>query len=201
MKIVEGNFEFKAKLATREKTEYCVLHHAAWKKCSAADIHRIHTDERKWYGIGYHYFVGKDGIVTTGRSIETVGAHCEGNNYISVGICFEGDFEVEEMGEIQLQAGKELLKMISDIYPGVKFMGHGNMPGQNTLCPGIKFPFKKITNLGEKNETEKYKFDALNEAFANNIITDYNYWKNRLDEPTPVWAVMAMINNATRYNK
>ena len=116
-----------------------------WKKCTVEDIHRIHINERKFFGIGYHFFIRKDGTVNIGRGIDEVGAHCKGFNDISVGVCFEGDYELEkEMPAEQLQAGRELIKMITDIYNDLEIRTHGNMPNQATLCAGRYFPFDEL---------------------------------------------------------
>lgn len=177
MQIVEGNFKFKAELKDRDKTTHLVLHHAMWKNCTAQDIHRIHINERKFFGIGYNYFVSKDGFVTTGRSIEKIGAHCEGCNDYSIGICFEGDYETEEnMPQEQLQAGRELIKMISDIYPDIIIKEHKDMPNQATLCGGKYFPFDDLINL-ENNFTDTkghWCEKMISQAYSNGLIKGYS---------------------------
>ena len=70
-----------------------VLHHRAGDG-DAEGIHKLHKD-RGYSGIGYHFYVRKDGKIYQGRPIETVGAHTLGANQKSIGICFEGDFEKE----------------------------------------------------------------------------------------------------------
>jgi N-acetylmuramoyl-L-alanine amidase len=42
------------------------------------------------YYIGYHFVILLDGTVENGRPIELIGAHCEGQNYDSIGICYIG---------------------------------------------------------------------------------------------------------------
>ena len=61
-------------------------------------------------GIGYHYYITKDGTIWEGRPDNTVGAHASGGNSDSIGICFEGDYDVERtMPDAQKKAGKELV--------------------------------------------------------------------------------------------
>lgn len=43
--------------------------------------------------IGYHYVIDLDGTVLTGRGLEEVGAHAQGYNQHSVGICLVGGAE------------------------------------------------------------------------------------------------------------
>lgn len=55
----------------------------------AADIDRWHK-ERGFVRIGYHFVICKDGIIETGRGVNSVGAHCLGHNLFSIGICWTG---------------------------------------------------------------------------------------------------------------
>lgn len=43
--------------------------------------------------IGYHFFIGVDGIVYTGRHVDEVGAHAANFNARSIGICMAGGVE------------------------------------------------------------------------------------------------------------
>lgn len=56
---------------------------------TAADIDRWHR-QRGWKGIGYHFVILRNGVVEEGRDILRIGAHCEGHNEHSVGICLVG---------------------------------------------------------------------------------------------------------------
>jgi N-acetylmuramoyl-L-alanine amidase len=40
--------------------------------------------------IGYHFFIGVDGVVALGRHIDEAGAHVQGSNAWSIGICLAG---------------------------------------------------------------------------------------------------------------
>lgn len=40
--------------------------------------------------IGYHFVIGVDGTIETGRGIEEIGAHVQGSNAKSIGICMIG---------------------------------------------------------------------------------------------------------------
>lgn len=40
--------------------------------------------------IGYHFFISHDGILHTGRGIEEIGAHVQGSNADSIGVCMAG---------------------------------------------------------------------------------------------------------------
>ena len=59
------------------------------KDFTVADITRWHK-ERGFRTIGYHYVVYRDGTVHKGRPVEQIGAHCEGHNKNSIGVCYIG---------------------------------------------------------------------------------------------------------------
>lgn len=46
-----------------------------------------------WGGIGYHYFISKDGTIKQGRQDKEEGAHTIGQNKTSIGICLAGNFD------------------------------------------------------------------------------------------------------------
>ena len=160
-------------LSKRKKTEILVIHHAAMNG-SVYDIHKEHLNNG-WSGIGYHFYVRKDGNIYRGRPIDTVGAHATNHNYNSIGICFEGNYETidKEMLEAQLKAGQELVKYIKSLYPNIQYKRHKDLMA--TACPGKYFPFDKIIN------PDKYIIKN-NEELEDEMI--YNY----IDKNMPEWA-------------
>lgn len=140
MKINETNFTFNGGLTGRSRTDYIILHHRAGDG-DAKSIHRQHLSQG-WAGIGYHFYIRKNGEIYGGRPINTVGAHCVGYNNNSVGVCFEGNFENEEMSALQLSGGTELVRYLKGKYPNAKIVRHSDMMA--TACPGKSFPFEKI---------------------------------------------------------
>ncbi len=141
MKVIETNFNFRGALEKRASTRRIILHHAAAVSCTAQDIHTWHLNNQ-WAGIGYHYFVRKDGSVYRGRPENTVGAHAGGHNSDSVGVCFEGNFETEMMPAAQSAAGAALIKEIKSRYGTVSIIRHKDVNA--TACPGKNFPFDAI---------------------------------------------------------
>lgn len=140
MKIFDVGYKWNGVLTKRSATEYIVLHHRAGSG-DAESIHLMHL-KQSWVGIGYHFYVRKDGKVYRGRPIDTVGAHCLNYNGSSIGICFEGNFETEEMPVKQLKAGQELVSYLKDLYPKAVVKRHSDLC--STACPGRSFPFEKI---------------------------------------------------------
>ena len=142
MKINEVTYKWHGALTKRRSTTRIILHHAAASKCTAQQIHSWHL-ANGWVGIGYHFFVRKDGSVYRGRPETVVGAHAGNNNYDSIGICFEGNFMTETMGGAQRKAGQELVQYLKDKYGISKVQRHSDVNA--TGCPGTHFPFKEIS--------------------------------------------------------
>ena len=155
MKIVESNLKFKNTPQKRLTTTKIVIHHADASTCNAHMIHQWHI-ARGWSGMGYHFLVRKEGgIVETGRPINTIGAHCTGQNNDSVGICFEGDFDRETMTNEQLTTGRELIAYLRGIYgQNIRIVRHKDLMA--TDCPGKNFPFEELTKA-KKVKKKKYR--------------------------------------------
>ena len=153
MTIIETNWKWNGTLGKRSSTTHIVLHHAAAKTCTAADVDSWHK-ANGWSGIGYHYFVRKNGELYRGRPENTVGAHVTGHNSYSIGICVEGDYSKETvMPEAQKTAILELIKDIKTRYPSIKIVGHKDLGG--SACPGTYYPleFFKKYDYSRKEET------------------------------------------------
>lgn len=140
MKIIESNLSFGS-MSRRSKTNRIILHHAEASTCTVQDVHRWHKNNG-WAGIGYHFFVRKDGSVYRGRPENTVGSHAYGSNSDSIGICFEGAYMTETMPAAQKTAGKELVAYLKKKYGISKVQAHRDVCA--TSCPGTNFPFSDI---------------------------------------------------------
>lgn len=148
LNIIEKTFKLNGKLAIRSKTERIILHHAAASQCSADDIDKWHK-QKDYSCIGYHFFIRKNGTIYRGRQENAIGAHAYQNNYNSIGICFEGDFEKEQMTDAQVEAGKELVAYLKNKYGISKVQKHSDVC--STSCPGKNFRFDEIANSTVKN--------------------------------------------------
>lgn len=142
MKIIDTNLEF-GELKYRTLTTEIILHHAAATTMSVEQIHNLHK-ANGWSGIGYHFYIRKDGSIYRGRPEGAVGAHASGSNSDSVGICFEGNFENETMPDVQKKSGKWLVGYIKHKYNISKVKRHTDVNA--TACPGIHFPFDDIAS-------------------------------------------------------
>lgn len=183
MEIIETNLEFKG-MSTKKSTERIILHHADAKNCSAEDIHRWHLGNG-WSGAGYHFLVRRDGKIYRLRPEDKVGAHAYGSNYNSLGICFEGDYMEEDMPEVQIKAGQELVAYLKNKYNITTVQRHRDVCA--TSCPGDKFPFDEIANSEASNEiiSQPQKNEnkgnvariqaTLNDRYGLNIAVDNIY--------------------------
>ena len=139
--ILDANLDFQNNYEIRAgKPTGVVLHHAAAKSASVETIHSWHLGNG-WAGIGYHFYVRKDGKVYRGRPENWIGAHTVGKND-AIGVCAEGNFETESMPKAQQQAIVEVLRYLYEKYGVLTVTRHGDWYA--TACPGEKYPFDAI---------------------------------------------------------
>ena len=144
MEIIDIEYFWAKGMTPRKKTEAIVIHH----RCGNGDVMSIHNSHIKngWSGIGYHFYIRKDGSIYRGRPIEAKGAHAEEHNDYTIGVCFEGNFEKEKMCSAQLDSGRKLIAHIREGYgKHIPIKRHSDLCA--TACPGKKFPFDEVDNV------------------------------------------------------
>ena len=110
------------------------------KDYTVNDIRRWHK-QQGWSDIGYHYVIYRNGHIEPGRDIDISGAHCEGHNSNSIGVCYIGG--VARNGKTakdtrtlaQKAALLSLLKDLRELYPGAKIYGHRDFAHKD--CPSF----------------------------------------------------------------
>jgi N-acetyl-anhydromuramyl-L-alanine amidase AmpD len=125
-----------------KEVKYLVVHCTATKlsqRVSVEDIDRWHKAQG-WSGIGYHWYVDRDGHIFPGRSEHQTGAHVKGYNHCSIGICYEGGInEQGQPADTRTPAQKAaLLFIIKDLkqsYPNAIIFGHSDFPNVHKSCP------------------------------------------------------------------
>lgn len=137
--IIDAGLKFGA-LTKRTVTDRIILHHAAGNG-SVESVHNYHKG-LGWSGIGYHYYVRKDGSIYRGRPEEMVGGHTSGYNYCSIGVCAEGNFQTDVMSDAQREAIRALVLDIRTRYPDTQTIRHKDVAA--TACPGKNYPFDYI---------------------------------------------------------
>lgn len=98
-----------------------------------AEMIRQWHKSQGWSDIGYHYFIGFDGLMQAGRPVEQVGAHAVGHNNNSIGICLAG-LEKNDFTARQFESLKALLALLNLAYPNAKIVGHNELTDKKT-CP------------------------------------------------------------------
>ncbi len=165
--IIETNWTWNTGLTSRSATKYIALHHAAASSASAADVDRWHK-QNGWSGIGYHFYVRKDGRIYRGRPLGALGAHVSGKNDVSLGICAEGNYTTEQMPDAQKRAIAELLDYLkSNFYPSAEIVGHREIGSSD--CPGKNYPLaelKNYKNILNGGELMSYEYDELKRRYA-----------------------------------
>ena len=96
--------------------------------------------------VGYHYVIYTDGTIVTGRHLDEIGAHVQGNNGKSLGVCMIG---TDAFSAQQWAALTTLIKSLKSVFPNAAVRGHRdcspdlNGDGQVTrnewlkICPGF----------------------------------------------------------------
>ena len=108
------------------------------QRSSARDIDRWHR-EQHYKSIGYNFVVRRDGTVETGRRLDEVGAHCQGHNRHSVGICYEGGLDsagrpADTRTPQQVKALRELVERMHAYFPKALIVGHHDLNPMKA-CP------------------------------------------------------------------
>lgn len=153
MEIIETNLQFNSNNSPMKKIEGIALHHSGVSVLQSVEVIHNYHKSKGWAGIGYHYYVRKDGSVYRGRPENMAGAHCPGVNSTSIGICAEGNFSEETMSDVQKQAIIELVKDIKSRYDIKWVKGHREII--STDCPGDNFPLEEIKNVIANVETPR----------------------------------------------
>jgi N-acetyl-anhydromuramyl-L-alanine amidase AmpD len=132
-------------LAARKATDWLVVHCSASPPSPTTDwkvIDRWHR-QRGFLMIGYHYVIKTDGTVeTTAREKDSIGAHVEGFNRNSIGICMVGGVDnqmnpKDNFTPAQYVALEELLRSLRREYVGASIRGHRDFPNVAKACPSF----------------------------------------------------------------
>ncbi len=139
--------------------KYIIIHHTATEIGNATLIHRAHHDRGFWNGLGYHFLIDNGSLGKGDGQIEMAprwikqqpGAHCraDGMNRRGIGIALVGNFDIEQPTENQIQSLARLIDTLCRYYhiPRSHLLGHGQVPGANTDCPGTHFPWARLNRL------------------------------------------------------
>jgi len=115
----------------------------AGRHVTVDEIRSWHVNERGWSDIGYHYVIYLDGSVHVGRPLDRTGAHVKGHNTGSIGICYIGGSDADDISEAQdtrtpsqIIALRALVDGLMGIYPSAKVHGHNEFDSHKA-CPSF----------------------------------------------------------------
>jgi LysM repeat protein len=139
-----------------KKWKYIIIHHSATDAGNALGFHRFHEARGFNRGLGYHFVIDngsqgkKDGhIEASPRWIKQEdGAHCKAGhmNPRAIGVCLVGNFNSGRVTKAQMDSLIYLINRLRKYYkiPKGNILGHGQVKGARTECPGKKFPWKEF---------------------------------------------------------
>lgn len=146
-----------------DKWRYIIVHHSGTEVGSALTFDRYHNLRGFARGLGYHFVIdngtkGKfDGqIEVSPRWLHKQdGAHCQasGMNTKAIGICLVGNFNYSQPTQKQMDSLVYLINRLRRYYniPKNNILGHGQVSGARTDCPGKKFPWSRFWSLLRRN--------------------------------------------------
>ncbi len=135
---------------------HIVIHHTATDAGNAFAIDELHHKRGFWNGLGYHFLIDngtdgtEDGQIEVGpRWVkQMVGAHANANgmNEHGIGISLVGNFSERHVTEKELESLVFLVRKLQEYYhiPKSNVIGHRNVPGKHTECPGNNFPWERF---------------------------------------------------------
>ena len=118
-----------------------IIHSTATPEGRTDSLEKVKSYHEK-NGYGYHYLVGINGEVWEYKPEEQVAIHCSGHNQNSIGVCYVGGTEKNDIPKAkdtrtpaQKEALKKLLKELKQKYPTAKIYGHKDFIA--TACPSF----------------------------------------------------------------
>ena len=119
------------------------------QQSSAQDIDHWHK-AKGWKSIGYHFVVRRNGTIETGRRLDVIGAHCQGHNQHSIGICYEGGLDsdgrpADTRTPNQVRALRELIERMHTYFPKALIVGHHDLnPMKACPCFNVVSTYKDL---------------------------------------------------------
>ena len=138
------------------KWKYIIIHHSATDVGNALGFHRYHKTRGFNKGLGYHFVIDNGSQEKIDGHIEVSprwtkqddGAHCKAGsmNFQSIGICLVGNFNKGRVSKKQMESLVYLVDRLRKYYriPVKNILGHGQVKGASTECPGKNFPWNEF---------------------------------------------------------
>ena len=100
-------------------------------------IQNVHTNDRGWADVGYHFLIDPSGRVWEGRKLLHQGAHAGGAaNIGNIGICLLGNFDNQDVPRAQLKALDRLVEGLRSHFAIARSDVRTHREWKATSCPG-----------------------------------------------------------------
>ncbi|MDP4181179.1 MAG: peptidoglycan recognition family protein [Bacillota bacterium] len=178
-------------------------------------MRNYHVNTNGWNDIAQHLTLLPDGQWVTGRDFNQDPASILGWN--------DGAFCIEMLGNFDAGFNKFtgqqanamfefcaffVLQMKLDVNACVKF--HRDNPNAGKTCPGTGIERgwfmntlnEKIKESSNSSCAEEWKIRAVDELAKAGLLNEPLMWKQKINEPMPVWGVLILINELfTRFSE
>jgi N-acetylmuramoyl-L-alanine amidase len=145
-----------AEVAPVREWQFIIIHHSATKVGCAETFDVAHRARGMVNGLAYDFVIdnGTDGkadgqIETSLRWVKQIqGGHCrqEHINVHGIGICLVGDFSETQPTAKQMDSLVLLVRGLQEQFhiPDDNILGHGEVIGEFSKCPGGDFPWEEF---------------------------------------------------------
>lgn len=137
---------------SRRRIDEIIVHCTATPEGQPRTVEQIRAEHKAqgWADIGYHILVTLDGQAHLGRDMDISGAHADGHNSHSIGVCYVGGVENDpskpykqlRAKDTRTQAQKaSLLALLVDLrklYPNARIIGHRDVDTHGKACPSFE---------------------------------------------------------------
>lgn len=105
------------------------------------EIRQWHVD-KGWADIGYNVVIRRSGLVEIGRPLDYQGAHVNGYNATSIGVCLVGGVDdngkaADNFMPAQMRSLLDTLRFLRRYAPAAKIQGHRDFPEVKKDCPSF----------------------------------------------------------------
>jgi LysM repeat protein len=154
-------------LFPNKRWKYIIIHHSATQEGDSLAFNQYHLKRGFPGGIGYDFVIDNGTLSKVDGQIEATprwlkqqeGRHCKAShmNQKGVGICLVGNFNQGRVTEKQMAALVYLTEILCRYYkiPGKNILGHCQVPGADTDCPGKLFPWQEFHNRFKSTDVSR----------------------------------------------
>lgn len=162
------------------KINLIVIHCSATRsnqRFTVDDLRACHNARFHGKGIGYHYYIERDGQLYQTRDEEEIGMHARHYNAHSIGICYEGGLDekgrdADTRTPAQRAALIALLRSLMVDYPDAEIMGHCELPEQ-------RIPFELVRSWLSRDGSRPRQLEGVHKACPCFEVSEYrDYFAN-----------------------